>query len=470
MAPVLVVDDDLAVLGYFRSVVADAGHKPVCAATAGKAIDACRDERPTCGFVDLRLGAESGIDLVRDLRRDHAHFPAALISAFCPTVEEIVQLVDVGFEAFLPKPCRPGDIHRELVEMLAGTGRASVLRTARDVAGEQARDGMIGNSAAMQELHQLIDRCARVLVPVLITGETGTGKELAARAIHRRSGRTGRFVAVNCGGVPSTLFEAECFGHERGAFTDAHERKAGWFEQAHRGTLLLDEVGELAPDNQAKLLRVLQEGMVRRLGGHTDVSVDVRVIAATHVDLAERMSGGLFREDLYYRLCALSVRLRPLRERQEDLPALIDHSLAHCSLEARLPGVEITPEARALLCLHRWKGNIRELQHAVMQAVLNADGAPVRPEHLPAHIGGAPSSAAAVELPFSRPDGVALGAWLDEIGAELTRQEILRTLARHGGNRSRAAADLGMNRKTLFDKIRGLDIGISHSAERESSS
>jgi DNA-binding NtrC family response regulator len=305
-------------------------------------------------------------------------------------------------------------------------------------------DHIIAGSGAMRRALELARRAAANATRVLLTGETGTGKELVARAIHDNGPRAARpFVAVNCAAVPAELCESAFFGHERGAFTGALERRRGWFELAHGGTLFLDEVSSLPPDLQAKLLRVLQDGVAYRVGGEVPLLFDARIISATNRDLRQDVRAGRFREDLFYRLSVFPIHLPPLRERAEDVPALLDHFLAIFARALGSPAGGWTDEARCALVAHPWPGNVRELQNAVERLVLLADGPAVGIQ------GFEPDAAAA------RTDGPASpGGTLREARAAFERTFIRSALERAEWNRTRAATFLGVNRKTLTLKMK----------------
>ncbi len=306
---------------------------------------------------------------------------------------------------------------------------------------------ILGRSDAAEAIRAFGRRAARVDAPVLLTGESGTGKGLLARAIHRASARSRRpFVAVNCAGVPESLFESEFFGHVRGAFTGAHEARRGLFEQAHGGTLFLDEIGDLPGALQAKLLTTLEDGEVRRLGSERVVRVDVRVIAATGAALETRVRDGRFRRDLYHRLLVLSFRLPPLREREGDLEFLARHFLEHYSAKYRRRVVGFDPAAWARLRSHGWPGNVRELAHAIEAAVLACDDTRLRPRHLPESV-----RSPVVEKPeASRP----VGRYSFSGSPAEERRRIEEALRRFRGNKTRAAAQLGMARNTLRNKLK----------------
>ncbi len=335
---------------------------------------------------------------------------------------------------------------------------ALVAAAALAMAPERVPAGpaFVGRSPAVLRLLEHVDTLAASDAPVLVTGASGTGKELIARRLHARSARGHEpFVAVNCAAFPETLLEAELFGHERGAFTGAVRRREGRFQAAHGGTLFLDEVAEIPPAGQAKLLRVLEEGAFEPLGTNRTVIVDVRIVSATHRDLRERIASGLFREDLYYRLKVLQLRVPALGERGDDVPLLVEHFLRRFAPPGRRPTP--TPAALAAIGRYPFPGNVRELEHAIQHAVVLARGGEIDLEHLPPEIGSAagPGEAPAAP-PAPEPRGVTpLALAL----AAFERDHLIRALRACGGRRARAAAALGISRKNLWERMRRLRIG-----------
>jgi two-component system NtrC family response regulator len=302
---------------------------------------------------------------------------------------------------------------------------------------------MLGSTAVIQQVFALIRKVSATPVPVLILGESGTGKERIARAIHRGSERrSGPFVPINCGGIPESLIESELFGHEKGAFTGAHAQQIGLIESAAGGTLFLDEIGELSPALQVKLLRFLQDGLIQRVGGRRLLRVDTRTVAATHVDLHEAMRRGGFRQDLYYRLAVVTIRVPPLRERQGDIPYLAEAFVSHCCVEiGRASPPKLMPSALAALSNHDWPGNIRELENCIRRAVILCDGTAI----------------VQADLGLNAAQG-SRGLRLNEAREALERNLVQRALQLNGGNMSAAALDLGVSRPTLYDLMNRLGL------------
>jgi DNA-binding NtrC family response regulator len=345
-----------------------------------------------------------------------------MLTAF-GTIPDAVEAVRLGAADYLTKPL--------------DSPRALLAVADRLLIPEKSEDDFITDDPRVRELLDLVDRVASTDVPVLVTGETGTGKELIARRLHARSMRAaGSFVAVNAAALPETLADSELFGHERGAFTGADRARAGRFEEASGGTLFLDEVGELSPALQAKLLRVLEERTVRRLGSERDLPVDVRIVAATNRDLAQEIGTGGFRRDLYFRLAVVPVALPPLRERGRDVGVLACHFAARLAARHKLSSPELTPAVYEALVRHSWPGNVRELRNVLENAVVVRAGQPIRPEDL--HLSAVAASPAAPSL--------------DEETRE--REAVLEALRRAGGNREAAARLLGISVRTLYYRLR----------------
>jgi DNA-binding NtrC family response regulator len=383
---------------------------------------------------------------MRAVQQEMPRVPVIILTGRA-TVDTAVAAMRQGAYDYLTKPVEPRRLQALLekaVEKAEVVQEVTALR--RQLQEVKGLGPLLGTSPNMREVYRQIDQAAMTAAPVLITGETGTGKELVARTIHDLSSRAKqRFVAVNCSAIPETLLESELFGHERGAFTGAAERRAGYFELADAGTIFLDEITEMSPGLQAKYLRTLQNGMVRRLGGKTEFKVDVRVIAATNRDPVLAVNDGSFRKDLYYRLNVLTIPMAPLRQRKEDVPLLVEAFIAEFNERYSRVVKAADDGALELLRQHDWPGNVRELRNMIERAVVQCEGDRILASHLPS-LG--PPAPARTEAPA---DSVVL-----RIGTKLERAErelILRTLEATRRNKTRAAEVLGVSPKTLHNKL-----------------
>jgi DNA-binding NtrC family response regulator len=463
MADILVVDDDPQVLASFTETLARGGHDVQRAASGGEAIRLAAVNAPDLAIIDWRMPGRDGVATGETLRARQPALPMLLVTGFPCEREELDRVIRAGFAGLLVKPVRPSVLLERVGEVLTSR-RAAAAGAAAHRQPPPARpapadfEGMIGESPAMRRVFDAVVRAAGADAPLLVRGETGTGKELVARALHARSPRREHpFVAVNGAATPLSLFEAEAFGHERGAFTDAREAHRGWFEQAHRGTLFLDEIGEVAREAQAKLLRALETQQITRVGARRPTLVDVRVVAATNVDLEQAVERGSFRADLYFRLNALSIHLPPLRERPGDLAVLIDHCWTRLRAELQRPDVCLAAETRAALLAHDWPGNVRELEHTLRQALVNAAGSVVHVEDLPLGVPRGPSGLTPAEAPL--PPGMSLSRALSEAKARAEAAWIAGALSAHEGHLGRTADALGMNRRTLHEKVLRYGLG-----------
>jgi two-component system response regulator AtoC len=450
---VLVVDDEEPLRQLLTVILRDRGYQ---ARTVGSAEDALKElaaHEYDLVLTDVRMPRMDGIALTRAIQARQPEATVIVMSAY-GSHDAAIEAMKAGAYDFLPKPFKPDDVilclrKAEERERLARENR----RLRSELRGGYGVDAIVGASEAMQEVLRQVRRVAPQKTTVLVQGESGTGKELVARALHELSPRAPLpFVAVNCGAIPGELLESELFGHARGAFTDAVRAKKGLALEADGGTLFLDELGELPLALQVKLLRFLQEEEVRPVGDTRAVKVDVRVVAATARDLSREVADGRFREDLFWRLSVLEIRLPPLRQRPADVEALAGHFLARFApLRPELPGLAFTPEALAVLRGHRWPGNVRELMHAVERAVVLAEGPLIREEDLPDGVRAPP-----------RPPGQALPEGADlsvkRAGRALEERLIREALSRTGGNRSRAAELLELSYRALLYKIK--DYGV----------
>jgi len=441
---VLVVDDDPGVRESFRLILED--HYDVVDVPDGpSALDVVRTSPMDLVLLDIRLPGMDGIEVLERIKAIDDRAEVILVTAV-KTVRTAVAAMKLGAFDYLTKPF-------EEDELLSLASRALERRTLeREVAllrSELARthdlDEIVGEHPVMERLHGLIAQVARTSTTVLITGESGTGKELVARAIHRHGNRReGPFVAVNPAAIVESLIESELFGHERGAFTGAHQRKLGKFELAQGGTLFLDEIGTLRADLQAKLLRVLQEREIERVGGTRSIKIDVRVIAATNTNLKDAVSCGTFREDLYYRLNVVPIVVPPLRERAQDVPLLAEHFLRRDTRDFNKRIEGLSPEAVAALQAYRWPGNVRELENVIERCVVLADGPVIQLNDLPLDV-LLPQQATRVRAAEALP--------LNEATDQFERQIVLRVLERVGWNLTEAGRILAIHRNSLRMKL-----------------
>jgi DNA-binding NtrC family response regulator len=443
---VLIVEDEEATRSGLTELVRAWGYTADSAADGEEALERITEFRPTIIVSDLVMPRMNGLDLLRAIKDETEHTKVILLTAQ-GTVDTAVEAVKAGAEDYLTKPVDPQRLKRlleRLAELNAQKRENQALRRQLTDRGRFGR--IIGNSQSMRAIYRVIEQSAPTPASILILGESGTGKELVAQTIHQLSPRAeAPFVGINCAAIPETLLESEIFGHEKGAFTGAMDRRAGCFELADRGTLFLDEIAEMAPATQVKLLRVLQERKFRRLGGRVEQEVDVRVIAATNVNPLLALRDGKLREDLYYRLNVFSIELPPLRDRKQDLPLLIQAFLEEFNARDRRSVTSLTPDAMQMLMNYDWPGNVRELRNVIERATILARGEFVEPEHLPPLGASRPSTHAAASTAVTLTPGMTV----DEAEQKL----IVATLDAAGGNKTRAAEMLGISLKTLHNKL-----------------
>ena len=439
-ARILVVDDDQSSRELLARILTSAGHR-VTALSDGREAVATLDagDPPDLVVSDIRMAEMDGLQVIDAFRGRAPETPVILVTAF-GNIDGALEAIRRGAADYLSKPYDVDAIKLVVARALQHRALAMENRALRRGLRDRYRlENVVGRSEAMLQVYKTAARVASTDATVLIQGESGTGKELVARAIHAASPRaSGPFVAVDCGAIAEGVLESELFGHTRGAFTGAQVARRGLFEEAHHGTLFLDEIGDVGPNLQARLLRALQEGTIRRVGANDPIAVDVRIVAATNRDMDAAVKQGTFRADLYYRLHVVSIRIPPLRERREDIPLLAEH---FAQKHGRAEGSAISPEARELLVAYDWPGNVRELENAVARALaLNPSGV-VIPEDLPDAIHLAQAEPAPVPLP---PPGDRPTL------AELERRYASQVLGETGGNKTRAAEILGIDRKTLY--------------------
>jgi len=436
---ILVVDDDPLMLDFLKEALLRQGYKVDTAEDGEEALRKVEEEGYDLVITDVRMPGVDGMTVLESVKRDFADTEVVVITAY-GTIRNAVEAMKMGAYDYLTKPFSVEEVEVVVQRALERKRLISEnIRLKRELEKVQGLRTLVGQSPAMRKVLEMIEMVAPTKATVLIQGESGTGKELVADAIHRLSPRkNGPFVKVNCAAIPESLVESELFGHEKGAFTHAVKRSRGRFEMADGGTLLLDEIGEITPAVQAKLLRVLQDGTFQRVGGEGTLRVDVRVIATTNRDLWKAVQEGKFREDLYYRLQVVPIYIPPLRERKEDIPLLVQHFLKMYGEREGKEGLTVSEKAMDILMDYDWPGNIRELENAVERAVILAKGKVLKPENF--FVGSM--------FREREPHGEATTL------AEMERRLILRTLREEGGNRTRTAQRLGISVRTLRNKLR----------------
>jgi DNA-binding NtrC family response regulator len=456
---ILVVEDERAIQIALSGLLGRVGYEVSVAGSGKDALALLEQDGFDLVLTDLALGAgPSGMDVLAAAKRLRPESPVVMITAH-GSEKIAVEAMKAGADDYVPKPFDNDEIRLVVQRALDRTRLARENRLLLDrVQREYGFENLIGSGPAMQRVFEAIQKVAETDLTVLVRGESGTGKELVAQALHQRSRRRDRpFVAVNCAAISAELVESELFGHEKGAFTGADARREGRFEVADGGTIFLDEIGDMAPATQAKVLRVIQERSFERVGGRTPIEVDVRVVAATHRHLEQEVARGAFREDLYYRLRVVELALPPLRERREDIPALALRFLAQLNERLGRSGPRLGESALAALARHPWPGNVRELRNAIEQAAVLASGPVIGEDDL--RLDGEPANAVpparaaaadAAGLPFAEAKRRAV--------ERFERAFLLDALRASGGNVSRAAEALGMVRQSLQQKIRELGL------------
>ncbi|MEN6536175.1 MAG: sigma-54 dependent transcriptional regulator [Bryobacteraceae bacterium] len=449
---VLIVDDEENQRRGLASMISAWGYESETAADGQEALEKLAEFPAQILVTDLMMPRMDGSELLRRLAAQGGGPTAIVVTAFGNIETAVSTIHELGAFWFMEKPI---DLQamRVLLARAAAQSRLSeeTERLQRELSYHGMLGNMVGRSAAFQQVFSLVRQVAPTRAAVLVTGESGTGKELVARTIHDLSPRRdGPFVAVNCAAMPETLMESELFGHEKGAFTGALERRAGCFELAQHGTLLLDEIGDMPIGTQAKLLRVLEDSRVRRLGGKAEIEVDVRVIASTNKPIEESLRKGEIREDLYYRINVFRIHLPPLRERKEDVPPLCEALLAGLNRRHGCRVTDIRPEVMSHFQEYNWPGNVRELRNVLERAVVIAGEGSISEKHLPADFGAEPLKHTAPEVTDSNEVRVRVGSTVDEAEKAL----ILRTLDHTRNNKTRAAEILGISLKTLHNKLK----------------
>jgi DNA-binding NtrC family response regulator len=443
---VLVAEDDPTTRQAWSELISSWGYKVSAAADGEEALQLAKTNEPHILLSDLKMPRKDGLGLLRDLREAGLNIATIMISGE-GDIPEAVQAIKLGAYDYLRKPIDPPHLRVLLGNLTEHLNISQEnVRLRKRLLGIGELGPMQGQSLAMRRVMSAIEQVAPSSASVVLTGESGTGKELAARTIHDLSPRrNGAYIAINCAAIPDTLMESELFGHERGAFTGADRRREGCFELANGGTLLLDEITEMKIELQAKLLRVIEEQKLRRVGGSTEVPLDVRVLAASNRSLERAMKEGKLREDLYYRLNVFGIELPPLRDRTEDVPLLVDHFVTHFNQQNQKQVVGVDHDCLEALKSHPWPGNVRQLRNIIERALIVSKGPLLGLSDLPPEFKPTGNQ----DLSFQ----VRLGSSMDEVEQEL----IYRTIEFAGGNKTRAAEILGVSLKTLYNRLERYD-------------
>lgn len=444
---ILIIDDEESMRHMLSLILKKEGYEVYAASGGKEALDLVSAHSFDFILSDIIMPEMDGLELLQALKEKKIEATIIMMSAY-GTINTAVEAMKRGAYDYISKPFRPDEV---LMALRKAEERESLrqenIRLRQEVLREYSFGNIIGKSPRMLQIFELIKKISDYKTSVLLVGESGTGKEMVARCLHYNSSRSkGAFVAVNCGAIPETLLESELFGHEKGAFTDAKKEKRGSFEMAHEGTLFLDEVGELSPSAQVKLLRALQEGEIKRLGSERSIKVDVRIIAATIKDLSKEVSAGKFREDLFYRLNVLQINLPPLRERKEDIPLLIEHFIQKYNERHNLSIEGISEEALAFLLDYSWPGNVRELENIIERAMILAQGRKITSENLPTEI----KSPEQNRIKKLMEEEISIKKATRLLEEELIRKALKKT----GGNRTQAAKILEISHPALLSKIK----------------
>ncbi|MDY6824458.1 MAG: sigma-54 dependent transcriptional regulator [Thermodesulfobacteriota bacterium] len=478
MGTILIVDDDDQLRESFSRLLIEEGHEVRTAPSGEAGIESVKKSLPDLVVQDVKLPGIDGLTAFARIREIDANLPVIVMTAF-GTTETAIEATKLGAFDYIPKPFDIADM-LQLIQQALDAGRLMRSRVEMGAGPDEAKeDAIIGNSRAMQEVYKNIGRVAATDATVLIRGESGTGKELVARAVYQHSKQSDKpFTVINCVALPETLLESELFGYEKGAFTGAANRRIGKIEQANDGTVFLDEIGDMPLSIQAKILRLLQEQTIERLGGNRPIPVDVRIIAATNRNLERSIENETFREDLYYRLKVVTISLPPLREREEDVSLLCDYFMARFSREIGIYNPGMADDARSVVNTHTWPGNVRELGNTIKKALIFSRGYPIRPEDISQVLsvpteGDAAPDAAAVTTNRNAPVNGIDRQWVRQILQSESQNDkfnhlidrftgivISEALQLTGGNRSQAARLLGLARPTLLSKIEKLNLTI----------
>lgn len=444
-APILIVDDDASQRRLIEFWLQEDGYRTVTAEDGKAGLRAFEQRAPALVITDVRMPGMSGLDLLGKIKGDNPDIPFILITAFA-TVDDAVEALKLGATDYILKPLKADEVKLSVRRTLEQKELVDENRRLREFAGDSFRfESILAQSRRMRSILEIAAQVARRDSTVLLIGESGTGKELLAKAIHQTSLRANKpFVTVNCGALPENLAESELFGHRKGSFTGAIADRAGKFESANEGTIFLDEVGELSLPLQVKLLRVIQEREIDKVGNAHSIKVNVRILAATNRNLKNLVEDGQFREDLYYRLSVVTIDVPPLRERQEDIPLLAQHFVKQFSDRYAIPGLSITEEALEKLGQYNWPGNVRELQNVIERVSVLARSNKIGVDELPPEVRSSASRIASISLKLPEE-----GIDLEQIEKEI----LLQALEKHSWNQSQAARYLNISRKTLIYRM-----------------
>lgn len=459
MARILIIEDDTSVASALQDLLRAEGFEVEMHTDSGAGLAAALAGQHDIVVTDLQMPGIGGLDIIEQLQSAKPHLPVLMITAF-HTTEVAIRAIKLGAFDYILKPIDPAEFLRILKRALESTRLLAKPLSMGDAPA--AREAIIGKSRVMQEVYKEIGRVAAMPVTVLIQGETGTGKELVARAIHQHSNRAGRpFVTVNCAAIPENLLESELFGHEAGSFTGAKNRHIGRFEQANGGTIFLDEIGDMSPATQVKLLRVLQEKTIQRVGGKDTLPIDVRILAATHRDLEEAIEAKEFRLDLYHRLNVAVIYLPPVAQRREDIPELITYFLTRYSAEFNLERPSIAADAVAHLQQQPWPGNVRELENIVRKALIASRGYPIGIDHIrnafsrptAPRLAGDQKLADYVAELLNQAQAADSGNASEMMTEAVERELYGQAIRLASGDQSKAARWLGVSRPTMREKL-----------------
>jgi two-component system NtrC family response regulator len=455
--PILIVDDDASQRRLIEFWLEEEGYSTVTAADGTAALQLFEQKSPALVISDIRMPGLSGLDLLTRIKSVNSDTPVILITAFA-TVNDAVEAMKLGAADYILKPLNPDELKVGVQRALEREQLVAENRYLRDLAGTTfGFENIIGQSRKMRDVLDVCSRVARRDSTVLLTGESGTGKELLAKAIHQNSLRSAKpFVTVNCGALPESLAESELFGHRKGSFTGAIGDRAGKFEAANEGTIFLDEIGELPLNLQVKLLRVIQEREIDKIGQSQPLKVNVRIVAATNRNLKTLADDGQFRDDLFYRLSVVTIEVPPLRERKDDIPMLTEHFLKKFRERHQIPRLSLGAEALAMLGRYAWPGNVRQLENVIERLVVLARGEAIQADELPPEVRESEPRIAKIDLKL--PD--------DGIDLEQVEKEILlQALEKHGGNQTRAARYLNISRKTLIYRMEKFGLASTGGSE-----